>query len=438
MQDNMTESSKNQENKELDTDKNSKKKIKQPDKGTKGETLWKIMSVFLAVIIWFIVMGVESPISERKFTSVPVYRENVNIMKQRHDLSIIVDKDISIDVVVSGRKSDINKLKSSDIYAYIDFGNITSSGQCLLPIEIRLEVDNSVTVKEQSETHTIMDIDIKATVNLQVNAEIKQSMREQGVTLTPLNIKPDIIAVSGPKGVIETLSYAQANLNLSSYGKVERSLTVTEKIVLINEAGEEVNNQFLKIDQTSVEVYISVEAEKEIPIEVNFKHGYYTEKNTVITVNPSKLRVRGSPDFLNTFDKITLPTIDEKKIEDVEGTSLTMDIQLPEVKNVDDITTAVVEIEFINMSVRTISFNIANLRIIPPNGLEYHVINERLQLKFLGPAQNLSYLRHADITATIDLSKIVENGTQTVPIDVVASDSGVFCVGEYTVNVEIY
>ena len=434
MQDKIIEPYDNHEEEQVKTTKKGRKK--QTSEERKRDIFLKILSVFTAVIIWFTVMGVDSSTSEKKFTSVPVHHENEEIMK-RNGLSIIVDRDIAIDVVVAGKRAAVNGLRQSDIYAYIDFANITSPGEHLLSIEIR-ELDNNLSVTEQSETHTMRYIDTRVTINLQVNADIRQSMTEQGVTLTPLNIKPDIIEVSGPRGVLETLSHAQVNLNLSSYGRIERSLTVTERIILINGDGDELNNPHIRREQMSAEVFISVEAEKEIPIEVNLRHGFYTERNTVITVTPSVLRVRGSPDFLSTLDKITLP-IDEKKIENPENTQLSMDIPLTEGRNMSGISTAVIDIEFINMDSRTLSFNTSNLTIIPPNGLEYNIREENLRLKFLGPTSNLNTLRQSGITATIDLSKITEKGNRMLPIDItVNSDDFVFCVGEYTVNVEVY
>ena len=436
MQDNLINNNevKNQESEKIN--ENGKKGEKQTGEGKIGDIRLKILSVLTAVIIWFSVMWGNSPVSERTFMSVPVHHENLDVM-ERNSLSIIVDRATTIDVVVSGRRSAINRLRDSDIYAYIDFRDITSAGEHLLSINIR-ELDN-VTVVRQSAANTMRYIDTTTTVNLRVNAEIRQSMTEQGVSLTPLNIKPDAIEVSGPKGVLETLSHAQVNLNLSSYGKIERSLTVMERIILMSEDGDEVNSPHIRADQTSVEVYISVETEKEVPIEVNFRHGFYTEKNTRVTVSPSVLRVRGSPDFLSNFDRILLPAIDEKRIEDVESVSLTMDIPLTEVRNMSGVTTAVVDIEFIDLDSKTISFDASNLKIIPPSGLEYNIREEMFQFKLIGPAINLNYVGQSGITATVDLSKIAEQGSRTVPVEVsVTSHNAVFCVGEYNVTVEIY
>ena len=434
MQDNEIKSNENEDG-ELNSGDSDKKK--QAGEKRKGDIRLKILSVLTAIIVWVLVMGVESPISEKKFTGIPVQYENIDVM-EKNALSIIVDRDTSIDVTVSGTKSAVNKLKQSDIIAYIDFKNVTSSGQHMLPIEIG-ELDNNITVVEQSETHTMRYIDTRVTKYLTVSAEIRQAMTEQGVTLTPINIKPDMIEVSGPKSEIEQLSHAQVNLYLSSYGKIERLLNVTERIVLVNEEGDEVNNVHVKVDQTSVEVSISPEMEKIVPLEVTFKYGYYTAKNTIITVTPSALKIRGAPDFLSSYDKIPLSAIDEKKIENPENTSLTMEILLPEVRNMDGITTAVVEIEFIDTTSREFNFNTSSLKVIPPTGSEYNIQEERLRLKLLGPAVNLNSIRQADITATVDLSKVTEKGIRTVPVDVtITSDNSVFCVGEYIVNLEIY
>jgi YbbR domain-containing protein len=311
-----------------------------------------------------------------------------------------------------------------------------------IPLSIDIKPMDNIDIIDQSATSTIMYIDKKRTKNLSVIAEITQYMTEAGITLTPSLRSSDIVTVSGPDKVLQTLDHAQVNLNLSTYGKIDKPLNVSEKIILINAEGEEVRNQNIKTDQTSAEVYISVTTAKTVPLNLSYRHEYYTPKNTVITVTPPEIQIEGSPDSLNGIDEIELGPIDEKTIE--EDTTMTMEILLPNdviIKNANS-TTAVVKIEFIDTGKRTMSFSTSNCKVIPPgNNFDYHIKDERLQLRLIGAEPNLSSLRQSGITASVDLSKITEKGIQEVPVDVAVTsgkEKEVFCVGEYVISVEIY
>ncbi|MCL2774600.1 MAG: CdaR family protein [Oscillospiraceae bacterium] len=403
---------------------------------SKGDIWLKIISVLIAVSIWFWVVGFESQVTQKKFTSIPVNIINASDMLANYGYSVLSNKEIYIDVTLEGKNSDLNRVKSNDIYAYVDLKKVTQTGDIALPIEI--QDINYVHVADQSQSTWVLPIDQQTTKNVPVQGTIVQMAKESGVDIAPLSFNPATISVSGPAGVVNTIDHAQVNVALGADQPINSSRYVTQEFVLIDSNGNEVHNSYVKTSEISVEVYVSVSITKEVPLVVNYKYGYYNSTNTNIIINPAAILIKGSPDYLNTVNEISLGTIDEKKYEN--DTSVKMNIPMPDgVTNLSGITTADVEINFTDMSTRLMSITSSQFKVVPPKDFEYHIKEDSIQVKLLGPLENLNHVTSGGITVNVDLSNVTEKGTHSVPVDVVVtSDTSVFCVGEYAVNVEIY
>ena len=403
----------------------------------KGDISLKIISVLLAVLIWFWVIGFESHVTQKKFNTV-VHMDNVGEMASRYGYSILITKEIFIDVILEGKSSDLNRIKPDDIYAYADFKNVTQAGEINLPIEIK-DIDY-VTVAELSQNSIIVPVDKKTSKDIPVMGKIIQIAYEAGAEIENLVFNPETITVSGPEMIINNIAHAQVNLSLSADKPIERSAWVTSPFTLIDKKGEEVKNAYIKSTESSVDVYIPVYTTKEIPLIINYKYGYYNNKNTNIEIIPDKIKVRGSPDYLNSFNEINIGIIDEKQYD--SDTMLTRNIPLPdEIKNLSGVTTAGIKIEFIDTEKRTMSIPLkqnSRFTVIPPKNFEYHIKEENIQIKLLGPFQNLNNITRSVISVSADLSNYSEKGTYSVTVDIVTSDASVFCVGEYEITVEVY
>jgi len=298
-----------------------------------------------------------------------------------------------------------------------------------------------VEVVGQSQSRAIYYIDEEIITNFPVKWQIMQQVKEEGIEIGNISLTPEYVAVSGPKGVLQNLDHALVKLNL---GTVERSLSITEDFVLIDKNGDEINNKYIKTNEATVNVEVPVTASKEVSLAVNYKYGYYNDKNTEIAIVPDKIQIKGSPDYIRSMDdSIIIGEINEKSHEN--DTILTFPIPLRDgVKNLNEITSADVVIKFIDMESKTINISTkrqnAHFNVVPPKDFEYHIKEDQVPIKVLGHPENLKSINSSKIFVNVDLSALSEKGGHPVPIEitVTSENNEVFCVGEYTVNVEIY
>ncbi|MCL1794188.1 MAG: CdaR family protein [Oscillospiraceae bacterium] len=409
---------------------------------SKWDFLLRILAVIIAILIWFWVVGFETQVTKKKFVSIQVQVDKQSLieMESKYGYTIIVDKEVYIDVTLEGKSSDLNKVKPSDIYAYLDLKNVSQAGEISLPIEIK-EMD-FVKVCDQSQSSTILYIDVKTSKTIPVEAIIVQMVTESNIDIGELKISPDSVVVYGPKGVLDALDHALVNISLGSES-INRPTKVTEKFILINENEEEIKNQYVTTREiTAITVEIPVTIKKEVPLLANYRYGYYNDKNTNIQIIPEKIEIRGVPEDINSIESIYLKdTIDEKKYE--SDTAITSSIVLPEgVEILNGEATAQIEIKFIDPATKFVRISTrtnSNFNVIPPQNAEYHIKEDSIRVKMLGPSENLRKINSFAISVSVDLSAYEKGTHSDVPVDVFAiSEDAVFCVGEYTVNAEIY
>ena len=94
----------------------------------KNKFVTALLSLAIAFGIWMYVVSVVAPESERTYMDVPVRVQGSNILESR-GLMLLSEKDLTVDLELSGTRTDLNKLSSSNITVIADLSGITSAGE---------------------------------------------------------------------------------------------------------------------------------------------------------------------------------------------------------------------------------------------------------------------------------------------------------------------
>ena len=441
-------------------------------KKSKGDFLLRIISVLSAILIWFWVVSVESYVTTRTFTLVPVGFENLREMRENYEYSVFSFTETYINVTLEGKYSDLNRVKNSDIHAYIDLRGVSKAGKQSL--HIKIDGIDYISVVDQSLDSASVYVDKPHSDEFPIEWEIVDIDEiPPDIDIGNLILTPDKIRIYGPKEEVDKLAHIKLNFYL---GEIEEpkefSMPVplnfanhTENFILIDNKGNEVENQYLETQALSaIEVYVPVTMTKEVPLTVNYKYGYYNEKNTSISINPATVKIKGSPYNLNRINEIVIGEIDEKehaKGNPNEPFKIPLDLSeminfspSEEIINLSDVTEVDVDIKYTDLDVKTVNVSTSendNFRIIEPgNGLEYHIQEKSISIKILGPPEILNEINETTsdgiiVTANFDaLTRGTHKVILTVKLDdnIIRNhpDSSKLChfLDESTVTVEIY
>ena len=393
----------------------------------------KVLCVVAAVVLWFYAVGTDTAIHEKKFTDVSVEIRGLDTIEEELGLSVISGYDYTVDLTLTGAKNDIDRLSIDSVLAYVSASDITEAGEYSL--EIKTSLPNGITVSGQSSNYIQVYVDKRTSIFVPVEVDPMYSM-ESTYTLGTPEPSIDSVNVTGPAAELEKIAYAKVPLEL---GRINKTLTSTGKLVLIDKNGAQITNPYIKLQTTEVSVKIPVYTYKDIPLTVEYKYGYYNDTNVDVKITPASIRIKGEPEALENMTGIVLLQLDEKKI--TGDTTQTATITLPDdVENVSGIRTA--DIAVTHKGTVTRELVVTNLSVVNTGSLDYTLESPTISVKFRGTRTLLSLLNQNNITATIDLGYLNNSsGTVSVPVTIsVAStlSGSVYEIGEYKMNVTIY
>ena len=104
---------------------------------TKNWTL-KVLALGFSFLLWLMAVNIQDPVIEKRFSGIPVSIEHAEIITNRgNTYQVLTD---TITVKVSGKRSDMEKLRSSNIVAVADMKNLDTKSNSLIPIDVTVDV----------------------------------------------------------------------------------------------------------------------------------------------------------------------------------------------------------------------------------------------------------------------------------------------------------
>lgn len=217
----------------------------------KKNLFFKILAVFIAIIIWFIVSVNNNPI-EVKTLSVPIQIQNERNLSLRN-LKIVNDFDNFIDVQVKGVATEVNKVSASDFTAYVDYVEIINESITELTVKgLNYSGNANITYscKEGDETKAIkverlISSEFPVTVNF--NGE-----PAEGYELVSYSVIPDIQSVNDVTSMITGISGIQVDIDLDD---ATQSFTL-RKACIVYDRNMHVMNEYTNTITVDVSVII--------------------------------------------------------------------------------------------------------------------------------------------------------------------------------------
>ena len=387
----------------------------------------KVLSVVAAIVLWFYVMGVQSPIFEKTFTNLPISLDN---LPDSNGLSVISGYGSTADIKLSGKKSDINKINPSDISVYVDMDNITQAGEVRLDVNVK--APNNSTIVDIQPSSLVVYVDRTITRSVPVKVNYTGGTTDKSLVIDSLTPASSNVSVTGPEEEVMKISHAQITLNL---GLIDSSVEIRETLALIDENGYEVTNPYVRTSTSEMRVDVTVYRYATVPIELKFK-GIIPLEDIEYTILPGTLEIKGNSDIIQAIATIPSEEIDETKING--SASYYVKLVIPSgVINLSDSDTVYAEIQLKNNVAREAAVD----RIYLQNGssaYHYELLTESLDVTIRGKAEILSAYHLDSIYGLVDLSGVKDTGTVMLPVSLrIPNGDGLYAYGTYYAEVQV-
>ena len=394
----------------------------------------KLISVFLAIIVWFVIVQYVNPEDTRKIYDIKIQVNTEDSVPAGEGLVLVTDYSESLNLTYKASRDVISMLNTDKIVAYVDLSSATKSGEYNFPVKIDTGGQNIV-ILEQSVKEATLKFEKSATAQVKINVTAEGAVPEGYVKSDPVCV-PSVINIEGPESKV--LSIASAEVKVS-----EKKFTNTNvyscDYIFVDAEGNEVSKDYITADFEKVDVTVAVQKTKTIPFTatiVNSSGGNDGAFSTV-TIIPENITVAGSEEVLETLNSYDLGTIDVSEKTDDFVQEFTVSLQNG-LKNVDGLNSVSVNIDFGDVRTKTLSFTEFGIENLPAD-LKATIVDKSLDITFRGIAADISKITADNVKIIVDFqNKVQTKGKNNVSVYAVIPDEyKVGVVGKYEITVDI-
>lgn len=272
----------------------------------KENTVLKVFSLFLALLLWLIVFNVSNP--EQKGTRTV----ELNILNRdafsSENKTWEVDRN-TITVSYTVRSNQANSVKASDFNVYIDLNDYSITGSVPVYVELK-NTENGGTIQDIVAKPSVVHVTVEDLQTKKFTLTTHRRGKEKdGYIVSSIHTEPEIIYATGAESAIGRISSVGVLINVDG---LSESTSGKEKVVFYDANGKTIDDlENVSLSQQEAEYTVVVHKKKDLQISATTvgtpQNGYSLEG---ISVSPKTVSVSGNENLLEGIGSITLPALD--------------------------------------------------------------------------------------------------------------------------------
>jgi len=398
-----------------------------------------LLSFVVAFSLWFYVITVVSPESEKVYYDIPVVLQNKDILSERG--LMVVSDEPKVTLALKSDRTILNDLNESNINVIINLANIDKPGAHNLTYTVSYPGNipsNAISVQSSSTDLIILEVEKKLSKTVPVEVLHGDSKVPDDYFPGDVIKEPGEIEISGPESVVSQITQAVIRIDLNNQTK---TLSGEYKYSLCNAQGEPVNAEKVTVNKGNANVTVPIYRTKKVQLDIGIHYGGgATEQNTAIERDLEYIDVYGSDELIAELpDVLHIGDIHLNQL--LEDQELTFPITLPEgVGNLTGMDAVTVQVKFTGLSTKT--FNVTSITPVnQPENVQLEIKTKALSVKIRGPEEIMKKLTTKDLKdlkVEVDLSGAqVGTASMTASVIIPPAYPELGAVGTYQVSVTL-
>ena len=352
----------------------------------------KIISLLSAMVLWMYVMAIVDPEETKLFENIPVTITNKNELNER-DLVIYPEQELTTNIYVTGKLSNLKKVTKDDINVYGQINNPLEGNN-----EIYLKVSTSQRVNYDFK-NPVMIVTLEKIIS--EDKSIKVDITGSGknnVDNIMLQDNIDKVSVSGPRSLVNKVKRVVGTVKVN--GELN-DFSQSIKLEPVDANGKVVEG--IELEKDSVNVNITLLTQKTVPITLKLSDN--SESGVNYTMSQNTVTIKGKKDIVDSINDIETQPV--KLSEILPGTSKDIYLQVPSgitietkyitiKKNSEENAVAEYTYTAENIEIRNNTENIDKSKIKFPNSIN-------VSIEYL---QSEGSINKDDIKLYIDLNEV--------------------------------
>lgn len=280
----------------------------------KNNSKIKIISLLSAMVLWMYVMAIVDPEETKLFENIPVTITNKNELNER-DLVIYPEQDLTTNIYVTGKLSNLKKVTKDDINVYGQINNPLEGNN-----EIYLKVSTSQRVNYDFK-NPVMIVTLEKIIS--EDKSIKVDITGSGknnVDNIMLQDNIDKVSVSGPRSLVNKVKRVVGTVKVN--GEIN-DFSQSIKLEPVDANGKVVEG--IELEKDSVNVNITLLTQKTVPITLKLSDN--SESGVNYTMSQNTVTIKGKKDIVDSINDIETQPVKLSEIS--PGTSKDIYLQVP-------------------------------------------------------------------------------------------------------------
>ena len=266
----------------------------------------KIVSAVFAVILWTVIVNIYDPNTSYTFSNITVQLVNTQSLTEKNYPFEVVDGG-KISVTVSGPKSVVTDLKTSDIAATADLSKVTAFTD-YVDIQVQVVKDGQVLNNVEAVPRTSalkLSIENRDTNTYAVNVNTTGTPAN-GYAVASTTTSPTYIKVTGPTSLVEGVASVGVDVDVSG---AKGTVNTQSDINMYDSDGNIIANEELEMSSETADVIVEMARTKTVPVVV--KTSGTPSQDCVVTgtsLSQTSVVISGQQEALSKIDNITIPS----------------------------------------------------------------------------------------------------------------------------------
>ncbi|MBO4862388.1 MAG: hypothetical protein J5535_05785 [Firmicutes bacterium] len=260
-----------------------------------------IVSIILAILLWFYVINIANPPVQTTFRDQPVTINGSEALAEK-GLAPVTTEGYTVNVTVSGPRNVVNKLKAEDIVLSADISALPAGGGTAA---VNASLPSGITLVDMQTPGVEVVVDELVTVSKPV--EVVLSGSSSGKEATVLSSRLTQVEVSGAESLVAQVASVRVSGDLSG-AEVDKAMDLMLAATPVDETGKVVTGVKLAHDVIGVSavMYQTKTVPLDVPVEGRIWEGAVL-KDTVIG---KAIVIKGPASRLSQISGITSKPID--------------------------------------------------------------------------------------------------------------------------------
>ena len=364
----------------------------------------KIISVVFACVLWLVVVNVDNPPATRTFKAMAEIM-NENIITDNGKVFEVLDESQMITFTVTGPRSIVERLTSSDFKVVADMNKIKLEFG-LVPVDVtanRYENQLNIGVK-------IPNLHVK--IQNLLEQQFVVNVNSSGTPLADyaegeILVQPNVLQISGPESVVKRIKKIVATINLEG-AYMEKTESVIP--ILYDEAGKPIDMTNIKMTPNAVTLRAEILETKNLTVVLQSSgvvaEGYFLEG---LECSPAIIGVKGTKEELSMITELTVPAneVDISQAKDNLKKVVNISQYLPEgIELLDpELSTVIVTAKISPLEKKVIDLETKNIMLLNLNPLYQFKFDEQIvKVTVKGQKSLLSTFDVNSMVAQLDLT----------------------------------